>query len=90
MIVCGDFNFPPPSNSYRALRESLTDTFAATSYGFGLTYAVHARVPAWRIDYVWCGAGVRPLRCRLGAWGISDHRPVIADLLVETLGGTGR
>lgn len=82
VVVCGDMNLPPTSTPYRMLAARLTDAFAATRFGFGLTYLARRRVPAWRIDYVWCGNGVRPVSARTGGPGPSDHRPVVADLLV--------
>ncbi|NSW57852.1 MAG: endonuclease/exonuclease/phosphatase family protein [Armatimonadetes bacterium] len=82
VVVCGDMNLPPTSATYRMLSQRLTDAFAATRFGFGLTYLAKGRVPAWRIDYVWCGNGVRPVWARTSSSGPSDHRPVVADLLV--------
>ncbi len=81
-VLCGDFNTPPTSAIYRRLRGHLTDSFASTRFGLGLTYLIRKKVPAWRIDYVWCGNGVRPVDCQVGNTQISDHRPVIADVLV--------
>lgn len=82
LIVCGDLNTPPRSRVNRILAERLTDAHAATRFGLGLTYLIGARLPAWRIDYVWCGNGVRPVRARLGRAYPSDHRPVVVDVMI--------
>ena len=82
VVLCGDFNTPARSSLHAILAERMTDAFAATSFGLGLTYLVRKRFPAWRIDYVWCGNGVRPVRCAVGEAYPSDHRPVIADVVV--------
>lgn len=81
VLVCGDFNTPPRSRINRHLSERLTDAFAATRFGLGLTYLIGKRVPAWRIDYVWCGNGVRPVRCRVGPAHPSDHRPLVVEVV---------
>lgn len=82
VIVMGDLNTPPASRHYRALAARLTDAFAACGTGFGYTWLWHSRWPVLRIDYVWCGGGVRPVWCATGTSGPSDHRMVVADLLL--------
>lgn len=82
VLVCGDLNTPPLSPALDVLRVGLTDAFAHAGFGLGLTYLLQGKLPAWRIDYIWCGGGVRPLRCFTGRSGPSDHRLVIADIAV--------
>ena len=84
VVLAGDFNTPPRSCLYRLLGQRMTDAFAATRFGLGLTYLWQKRAPAWRIDYVWCGNGVRPLTCTVGPAYPSDHRPVVADVLLPS------
>jgi len=79
VIAAGDFNVPPNSRFYRRFRRRLTDAFASVGLGFGYTYVLRG-VPVLRIAYVWTGNGCRPLACRLGKAGLSDHRPVIAEV----------
>jgi len=83
-VVCGDFNTPPTSRLHDILSCCLADSYAHTRFGLGLSYLLAKEVPAWRIDYVWCGQGLRPLACRLGEAGPSDHRPVIADITIDS------
>lgn len=80
LVVAGDMNTPPASRYYRMLQERLTDSFAAVGRGFGHTFVWRERLPLLRIDYVWAGGGVEPLRCRTEAHSPSDHRPVVVEL----------
>lgn len=84
VLVCGDLNSPPLSPYRSELKSSLRDAFEEMGFGLGLTYLIAGRVPAWRIDTLWCGPGVRPVRCFTGHAAPSDHRPVIADILVSS------
>ena len=78
LILCGDFNTPPRGVEYARLTGRFTDAFAAVGNGFGWSFStVH---PLLRIDYVWCGKGVRPVEARILDWKHSDHRPVLATL----------
>jgi len=89
LIVAGDMNTPPASMHYRRLAEHLTDAFAARGLGLGLTFVLRDRWPLLRIDYVWCGGGVQPVRCWTGDGGPSDHRPVIADIALPAEAPSG-
>jgi len=78
LLVAGDFNTPPRGRLYGRLARPLRDSFRASGRGLGSTF--RADVPVLRIDYVWAGAGVTPLRCFVPGARVSDHRAVIADL----------
>jgi len=83
VIVAGDFNTPPASRFYNDMRAAgLTDCFGAVGQGGGYTYVLH-RIPVFRIDYVWSGAGVEPITCAVGPPGPSDHRMVIATVRLQ-------
>jgi len=82
-IVCGDFNTTPVAVSHRLFAQRMTDSYAATRFGLGLTYLVGKRIPTWRIDYIWCGDGAWPVGCFVGTGAPSDHRPVIADIALD-------
>ncbi|MEA3403193.1 MAG: endonuclease/exonuclease/phosphatase family protein [Armatimonadota bacterium] len=79
VVIAGDLNTPPPSRFYRAMRRRLTDCFAATGLGTGCTFLFRS-LPLFRIDYVWLGAGLRPVCCRIDRAAPSDHRPVFAEI----------
>ena len=89
-VVAGDFNTPPRSAHYRALARRMTDAFAASEFGFGYTFLIGKLIPSWRIDYVWCANGVRPVRSQV--WGArpSDHRPLVVDVQMPERSVDGR
>jgi endonuclease/exonuclease/phosphatase family metal-dependent hydrolase len=60
------------------LRRYLSDSFRATSRGFGFT--IPADRPMLRIDYIYAGNGITPLRSHTLDSIVSDHRGVTADL----------
>ncbi len=82
VIVAGDFNTPPTSRHIRRMASQLRDCFAEAGGGFGMTYLIRKRLPVLRIDYIWAGNGIAPVACRTGANAPSDHRPVIAEIIV--------
>ena len=49
VILCGDFNDPPSSFTYREISNLLNDAFLEKGNGFGFTYA--GGLPFLRIDY---------------------------------------
>jgi len=80
-IVCGDLNTPPRGMVYGSLARRWQDTFAAAGMGFGYTFA--SRAPLLRIDYVWLSPGLRPVRVLVPPSRASDHRPVVADVVLR-------
>lgn len=90
VLACGDVNAPPNAPFHRALRGVLTDAFSSRGLGFGMTYLFRSPLPLWRLDYIWCGDGASATRCVTGSAYPSDHRPVIADIVVPPgVGGSG-
>jgi vancomycin resistance protein VanJ len=81
VVIAGDLNTPPRGRVYRRLARSYTDAFRAAGVGFGHTY--RANLPVERIDYVFVGNGVKVKRCFTPRVRASDHRPVVADLMLE-------
>jgi endonuclease/exonuclease/phosphatase family metal-dependent hydrolase len=85
LVLGMDLNEVPSGPSARWIAERFYDAFAEAGEGTGGT--LPARDPTSRIDYVFASDGV----AIHGAWvpdgalvaGASDHRPVVADLLVE-------
>lgn len=75
VFLCGDFNDPPVSFTYKSLRENMKDAFLDASTGIGFTYEHHF-VPL-RIDYIFyprtgydCGG------FQIGKKNFSDHYPI--------------
>lgn len=80
-ILCGDLNGPPLGPSYAAVRRTFRDAFADAGVGFG--YTLTAGFPLRRIDYVFCRSGLVPVACEVPDIRASDHRPVLATLMLE-------
>jgi vancomycin resistance protein VanJ len=80
-IVAGDFNTPVESRIFQDHWGDLTDAFSRVGTGFGTTkYNGWIRV---RIDHVLADAAWwRVARARVGNDLGSDHRPLIADLVL--------
>jgi len=94
VIVAGDLNSPDASQVCAILRETgLRDAFSEGGLGYGYTYGhflLQHRVPSFklswmRIDHIMMSSQFMTRRCRIGTAQASDHRPVIADLV---LGGS--
>lgn len=76
MIVCGDFNDSPISYSRHAMAEVLTDCYATTGKGIGLSY--NQKAFSFRIDHFFCNDRLQPYRCEIdGKMDASDHNPLI-------------
>ena len=92
VIVAGDFNSPDGSQVCASMRGAgLHDAFAERGRGYGFTYGhllLKYRLPwlkfSWmRIDHIMMNSSFRTLRCWAGSGEASDHRPVIADLVLQ-------
>lgn len=77
-VLVGDFNAEPDAPELAPLWKELTD--AAPRNG-ALTYP--ADVPEKRIDYVTFSDGIRVRDSSVAETLASDHRPVVADLLLQ-------
>jgi vancomycin resistance protein VanJ len=81
LLVMGDFNTPTRGTLYNALKSQLEDAFATTGWGFG--YSFRSDLPLLRLDYVWTNRFVRPTQTFTDNTLASDHRPLIAQILVN-------
>ncbi|MBC7962207.1 MAG: endonuclease/exonuclease/phosphatase family protein [Steroidobacteraceae bacterium] len=91
VIVAGDLNSPDDSRVCATLRSAgLHDAFAEGGKGYGYTYGhflLQHRLPAFdfswmRIDHIMMSSQFQSRRCWTGTGKASDHRPVIADLVL--------
>ncbi len=81
-VLVGDFNATPDAPELAPLWSVLTDSWAAApSAGTGRTYP--AITPTKRIDYVTSSIEVSVVRAHVLETDASDHRPVVADLVVR-------
>jgi endonuclease/exonuclease/phosphatase family metal-dependent hydrolase len=80
-VLVGDFNAPPGASELAPLWEELDDAWAvANGPDGGLTYP--ANEPVRRIDYIATSRDVRVQSADVVESLASDHRPVVAELLV--------
>lgn len=87
VIVAGDFNSTDSSVACANLRDAgLHDAFSEGGRGYGYTYGHFLRPElrySWmRIDHIMMSSQFGSRRCWTGTWEASDHRPVIADLVL--------
>jgi vancomycin resistance protein VanJ len=86
VVLAGDLNAEEDSTVVRLLMDAgLRDAFSSTAVGYGYTYG-HALLGAsfLRIDHILFGGGIHARNCEVGASEASEHRPVIAELSVDT------
>ncbi len=82
IIICGDFNDHPFSNTYKKFSKSFSDSFVAKGNGLGASY--NGVFPAYRIDYIWYNKN--RLECvgyssqRLD---FSDHYPIVSTFKIK-------
>lgn len=77
VILAGDFNGPPSSESIMRIANVFTDCFATTEKGFGMSLL--ASLPYKRIDYVF-ERGLTPQSSEVIESRASDHKPILTVL----------
>ena len=89
-IVGGDFNMPDHGMLYHTFASRLTDAYANTGRGWGLTFpgsregGIPGLLGAWlRLDYWFAGRGWEPIECRVAADEHSQHRAVLARFVMK-------
>jgi len=80
VVVGGDLNTHPEDGSPARIAASYPDVWTHVGEGVGSTYPSSAA--AARIDYLFAGPAVRPLRAWTAGGTVSDHLMVVADLLI--------
>ena len=86
LIVAGDLNSLESSPVVRSLLDiGLRDAFSSAGLGYGYTqgHALRPGISVLRIDHILVSATLGVSRCFVGGSEASEHRPVIADLLVR-------
>jgi endonuclease/exonuclease/phosphatase family metal-dependent hydrolase len=81
-VIGGDLNVIPGEPGPSAIATVATDCWAAVGEGAGFTFP--ADVPAARIDYLFAGPAVQPLRAWTAGGTASDHLMVVADVMVSS------
>ena len=78
LIVCGDFNDMPISYAYKKIKGNLTDAYASTGFGPGITYYEHLFL--FRIDYILHSKSLKAHKTTVDRVKFSDHYPVLTYL----------
>ncbi len=71
-LICGDFNDPPQSFTYRILSQGMKDTFVEAGRGFGFTYK--GNIPFLKIDYILTTPDIHVQSAQITDTEISDHK----------------
>jgi endonuclease/exonuclease/phosphatase (EEP) superfamily protein YafD len=85
VVLVGDFNTPPESVLFAQIWDNYQDSYSLAGLGWGYTF-FGARTMV-RIDHVLAGQDWYCLRCEVGPFVGSPHRPVIADLVRKRVPG---
>lgn len=80
-VFGGDLNVAPEDPGPSALAARATDCWAAVGEGDGFTFPSDA--PSARIDYLFAGPAVQPLRAWTAGGTVSDHLMVVVDLELD-------
>jgi endonuclease/exonuclease/phosphatase (EEP) superfamily protein YafD len=86
LILAGDLNASQASPVIRRLlARGLRDAFASAGWGYGYTHghALRVGVSFLRIDHILVSDEIGIVDAFPGGWQASEHRPVIADLLLQ-------
>ena len=74
LLICGDFNDTPISYAHRTIQGNLSDAFAESGFGLGVTY--NQNVFRFRIDNILHSKNMNPFNCTIEKIYYSDHFPV--------------
>jgi endonuclease/exonuclease/phosphatase family metal-dependent hydrolase len=80
-VIGGDLNAHPDDPAAAAIADGYPDVWTAVGQGPGLT--MPAARPTARIDAIFAGTAVRPIRVWTAATHVSDHLMLVADVSVD-------
>lgn len=81
VLVCGDFNDPPISFTYKTIAANLKDAFVEQGKGIGATYA--GPLPGLRIDYILFSEDFQIKSYQTPKRRLSDHLPLVSDFEIN-------
>jgi endonuclease/exonuclease/phosphatase family metal-dependent hydrolase len=84
ILIAGDGNDTPLSNTYHVLADGLKDSFKQRGFGVSTTY--ESKLPLLRIDYFFGSAGVHFREHQTHHIRYSDHFPVSAGICLAKAG----
>ena len=76
-VFMGDLNITPATEHYQALAAAMTDTLPDPR---GEHFTFSHQDPKCKIDYIFTNGLCKPLCAKIPAVGISDHRPITAEI----------
>lgn len=79
VLLMADFNTPSDSVHFGAIRKHMANAFEAAGQGYAPTWPVP--LPVLALDQVWVNGQLTPIAARHGWTRVSDHRPVIVDVM---------
>lgn len=87
-ILCGDFNVIPGSRVWRECVHGMKTASVISRWKRFQRYPTwFGRFPMLQLDHIFVSRDIHPLRCLVGDTDLariaSDHRPLIADLVIE-------
>lgn len=74
IVVCGDFNDTPISYVHRTMQGPLTDAFADSGWGMGISY--NQNFFWFRIDNILHSTNMQAMNCTVDRVKYSDHYPM--------------
>ncbi|MDB5348050.1 MAG: Endonuclease/Exonuclease/phosphatase family protein [Schlesneria sp.] len=80
-LMIGDLNTPPSSVWFDEWRRNWTRAWDAAGSGYQSTWP--QPLPVLALDHIWGNRGITFQRCTCGWSSCSDHRPVIANIVVN-------
>ena len=86
VVLAGDFNAQQDDAVFDLLRPTLRDVFKTAGSGWGDTIINEA--PVLRIDEIWASPAIRATAVVARRTANSDHRMVVADLILPPMQGT--
>lgn len=81
IIFTGDMNDVPESETYHKLTDFLTDAWETSGNDEG--YTIPADNPTKRIDYIFYGGTLNPVKTWVPATLASDHLPVVSEFMIN-------
>ena len=84
-VVAGDFNSTRDAALHAGMRRHLTDSWERGGLGFGGTVHLAGMAPL-RVDYVYTSNELAVSGAKVDRAGCSDHRPVVANLILRADG----
>ncbi len=82
VIICGDFNATPYSQTYRILKKRMEDSYVSEGNGFGKTFSLFYY--PLRIDYFLYDEEINVFSHQNFDLNLSDHEPVLVKFKIKS------